>query len=135
MGTNKVKVGERFVTWEEVEQMPYPDVESLMHRLADEIIEINAQINDAKGHAAEYGEYSDAVWYRKAETAKAFKDRFRQKLGAELKRRRKKRRPFADWFVEAAKKLLPRETVDDLFDEAKRLRSEADPDYGKGEGM
>ena len=134
MGTNKVKVGERFVTWEEVEQMSYLDVESLMHKLADEIIEINAQINDAKGHAAEYGEYSDAIWYRKAETAKAFKDRFRQKLGSELKRRRKQRKPFADWFIEAAKELLSEETIEEIFETAKQMREEEALINGKGEG-
>lgn len=57
--------------------------------LQEEIDQIAAQLNKAKGNAAANGVYSDPEWYRAAETAKKIRGRYMQEIQLQLRKARK----------------------------------------------
>lgn len=106
-----------------VKDMSTEDIEVRLGAVTAEIAEIKAQIGEAKGYAAETGEYSDADWFRRANLALRFKGREHQALQLEFGRRRKEERraynsSMERAFIDAARAKLDATTFRLLMNEA-----------------
>lgn len=65
-----------------VKDMSTEDIERRLGDVTAEIAKIKAQIGEAKGIAAETGEYSETEWFHRANLALRFKGREHQALDA-----------------------------------------------------
>jgi len=106
-----------------VKDMSTEDVERRLGDVTAEIAEIKAQIGEAKGIAAETGEYSDTEWFHRANLALRLKGREHQALQIEFGRRRKEERRAHNSrieraFIDAARARLDATTFRLLWDEA-----------------
>jgi hypothetical protein len=86
---------------------------------------VKQQLDEAKGNARAYGEYSDPDWYSRANGAKRFLGITHQKILGEISQRRRSRGSentlsFERAFVQAAKLRLTEALFYDLVDEANR---------------
>ena len=106
-----------------VSEMSIEAIEQRLSNVADEMAEIRAQIGDAKGYAAETGEYSDGDWFQKANLALRKKGQEHQRLQLEFGKRRKEERrnhnaSVERAFIAAARTRLDQATFKMLWDEA-----------------
>lgn len=84
-----------------------------------DIDRINGQLADARRAAASDGDYSDADWYRRAETALRHKGRLMQRIQLELTRLRgKQSNKLESAFIEAARELLLPDVFQNIMDAA-----------------
>ncbi len=105
------------------------ELEAARDRLEDECSGIAHQIDMAKARAVD-GEYSDPVWYRKAQHALRMKRKEYNatlRLVAELKRaqRRVEHNSNERWFVKVAKRRLDEEVFASIWEEASGLAGAA----------
>lgn len=89
----------------------------------DEIADIKGQIEAAKARAREFGEYADAIWMAKANSALRYKQNRHQellRLGAAERRKAKAANSYTlqNAFMDAARRLLDQETFAEIMDEA-----------------
>ncbi len=75
-----------------VSTMKEADLLTLKTLVDTDITRIKAQIDEAKGKAAEMGVYSDGAWFRKATSAVRIKWLLSQRIQTELGKRRKERK-------------------------------------------
>ncbi len=106
-----------------VKNMSTEDIERRLSKVTEEIAEIKAQIGEAKGYAAETGEYSDTEWFHRANLALRLKGREHQALQFEFGRRRKEERrahnaTIERAFIDAARARLDYATFRAIMDEA-----------------
>lgn len=88
-----------------------------------EIADIKGQIEAAKARAKEFGEYADAIWMAKANSALRYKQNRHQellRLGAAERRKAKAQNSYRIEcaFMDAARRLLDQETFAEIMDEA-----------------
>jgi hypothetical protein len=113
----------------------------LMEQLDIIIADIDAKIGAVKAKAFR-GEYSDPTWFRSVQRAlkgaKATRQAVQTRKG-ELSREMKKTNQgrIEREFMDAAMKILPKETVSKIFDqvELNRRRMELEQTYMQGSGM
>ena len=106
-----------------VKDMSTEDIERRLGDVTAEIAKIKAQIGEAKGIAAETGEYSETEWFHRANLALRLKGREHQALQLEFGRRRKEdRRAFNATvereFINVARTRLDYATFRAIMDEA-----------------
>jgi hypothetical protein len=75
-----------------VSTMKEADLLTLKTLVDSDLTRIKAQIDEAKGKAAEMGVYSDGAWFRKATSAIRIKGLLSQRIQTELGKRRKERK-------------------------------------------
>ena len=97
------------------QEMSIEAIERRLGEVTEEIALIKAQIAEAKGIAAETGDYSDSDWFHRANLALRFKGREHQALQLEFGKRRKEERrqrndTFERAFIDAARDLLDADT-------------------------
>lgn len=94
-------------------------LEDICDGLELDLIQVKANIGDAKAELVLTGEYADPMWFRKASTAKSLIARNRSILQRAIKRKKKQpieteRKTFERRFVDAAKVLLSKEAFQEL---------------------
>ena len=98
--------------------------------LLEKIARLKMQIDGAKAHCAQTGDYSDADWYNRANYALRMVAKEHQQCIREIGERNKRTKlenaaRFERLFVEIARRRLHRELFQEIFNEAQQERDEA----------
>lgn len=100
----------------------------LKDRLMESSVSIGIQLDKAKADVHIIGEYADPDWYQRATAAKKITGFQLQLVDRELARRRQRAkagRPFAEYFIEAARSVLTQDALDTVFTYARELQETA----------
>lgn len=107
-----------------VAEMTVEELEKALMETATDIAKIKTQIAHAKQEAALNGSYSDPKWYKSINHALRMRGIEHQKLQMELGIKRRKARgkanaSFENRFITNAKKILPSDVFENIFNATK----------------
>jgi hypothetical protein len=76
----------RATAWENtnLEELDREGLLDLQAKVCESLDAIKTQLDEAKANAAQNGNYSDADWFRRAQSAQRWRGRFHQKIQARL---------------------------------------------------
>jgi hypothetical protein len=111
----------RATAWENtnLEELDREGLLDLQAKVCESLDAIKTQLDEAKANAAQNGNYSDADWFRRAQSAQRWRGRFHQKIQARLSALKKETKErnldearkeslrFERTFFSLASKMLP----------------------------
>lgn len=114
----------------DLSKLPREQLDSALAALAEQMAGIKAQLDEAKGHAAVEGDYSDREWFNSARNALRIKGQLHQQVAQEIGRRNrleKAQRANARevHFVRIARRRLDPDLFREIMDEAKDAEVDA----------
>jgi hypothetical protein len=125
---NHLYIVEREETRYDIRKMTADQLEELEMLLQGDITAIRDQLAAATARRWETGEYASADWFRRARTAQKIKARQLEMVKRVRKERRSQERrekygTFGNYFMDAARQMLPGDTFNLVMAHAARLQA------------